>query len=120
MEQKQSSRKLKARLFLAVVMITITLFMISFTSAYTVSNFAVDEAKQLEMKSETNYGTITLDTIFPNAIWTSPTTNLNRSANFNIQDWIFGKVNITETNLANVTFRLRRLNNTINSTTYTL
>lgn len=60
MEQKQSSRKLKARLFLAVAMITITLFLVNLASAYTISNFQLDTVKQLELKSETNYGTITL------------------------------------------------------------
>lgn len=36
------------------------ILLLSFTSAFTVSDFAVDEAKQLELKSKTNYGTITL------------------------------------------------------------
>ena len=60
-----------------------------------------------------------IDTVMPIVNWTSDTTALNRTANFSLQNWIFGKINIYELNLKNVTFTVRNSTGVVNTTTYT-
>lgn len=60
-----------------------------------------------------------IDTIIPIVNWTQDTTLLNRTANFSKQNWIYGKINVYELNLKNITFRVRNSTGYVNVTTYT-
>lgn len=60
MMKNKHTKALQSFILILLISLIGSIFMIESVDAYTTSSFQLDTAKQLELKSETNYGTITL------------------------------------------------------------
>ena len=81
-------------------------------------NYNVTTFNTLNNSDTTEIRVVTIDTTFPQIDYTPNSDVTNLSADFNIKNNIFVNVSINETNEGNITFVLRNVTNSLNTTTY--